>query len=76
MRVDGAGDEAEGACASDKAKGVGASDDNGHASLMGRLTTVDDVGVGDKADHTASTELMSAIRLEVPILAMRFSVCR
>ncbi len=67
MRVDGAGDEAEGTCA---------SDDNDHAALIGGLTTVDDVGVGDKADHTASTELMSAIRLEVPVLALRFSACR
>ena len=34
MWVDGAGDDAGGACAGDEAKGVGASDDTDRAALM------------------------------------------
>ena len=67
MWVDGAGNDAEGARASDKAKGVGASDDIATVALIGRLMTVDDAGIGKKTDRTAPTELMSA---------MRFSECR
>ena len=45
-------------------------------ALMGALTTVDNAGLGDKADHTASTKLMSVMRLKVPVLMMRSSACR
>ena len=38
--------------------------------------TVDDVGVGNKADRTALAELMSAMRLKVPVLAMSSSAYR
>ena len=67
MWVDGAGNEAEGARAGDKAKGVGASDDIALVALIGRLTTVDDAGIGEKTDRMVSSELMSA---------MRFSECQ
>ena len=40
---------------------------------MGGLTTVEDVDVGDRADRTASMELMSAMRLKVPVLAIPLS---
>ena len=53
---------AEGACAGDEAQGAGASDDIDRPVLFRGLTTVDDAGVGDKADRTASRELMSAMR--------------
>ena len=43
---------------------------------MGGLTTDDDVGVGDRADRTALTELMSAMRLKVPVLAMSSFACQ
>ena len=48
------------------AQGAGANDDTDHVALIGGLTTVDDAGVGDKTDRTASRELMSA---------MKFSAC-
>ena len=44
------------------AQGTVANDDIDHAALIGGLTTVDDAGVGDKADRTALRELMSAMR--------------
>ena len=43
---------------------------------MGGLTTDDDVGVGDRADRTALTELMSAMRLKVPVLEMSSFACQ
>ena len=48
------------------AQGAGANDDIDHAALIGGLTTVDDAGVGNETDRTASRELMSA---------MKFSAC-
>ena len=71
MWFDGAGNEAEGARAGDKAKGVGASDDKAPSALVGRLMTVDDAGIGDKTDRTASMELMSEMRLSACWRCMR-----
>jgi hypothetical protein len=49
------------------AQGAGANNDIDHVVLIGGLTTVDDAGVGNKADRKALRGLMSA---------MRFSECR
>ena len=47
------------------AQGAGANDDIDHAALIGGLTTVDDAGVGNETDRTASRELMSAMTVVV-----------
>ena len=53
---------AEGARADDEAQGAAASDDIDRQALFRGLTTVDDEGVGDRADRTALRKLMSAMR--------------
>ena len=44
------------------AQGAGANYDIDHAALIGGLTKVDNSGVGNETDRTASRKLMSAMK--------------